>query len=218
MTFKTYSSCSDMPIYNFMMCVSQNDLIYLIVNVNDSTDDQFNKYVEKNINDLTIKFNKIEEEYKAITFDKKELSKQKELARMIYLESQHNAIVKVLNLYIETNEILVLDILNELGCKFDKSNDINKQLKSANRVIMNLKNKINILNSNFKIKYKITNKELKEDKVTSVTGIEKSLDSQALMLEGNLETGYRIDIKTTSVLRWVNLLETNKSKLAKQNF
>jgi KaiC/GvpD/RAD55 family RecA-like ATPase len=200
------------------MCVSQNDLIYLIVNVNDSTDDQVNKYVEKNINDLTIKFNKIEEEYKAITFDKKELSKQKELARMIYLESQHNAIVKVLNLYIETNEILVLDILNELGCKFDKSNDINKQLKSANRVIMNLKNKINILNSNFKIKYKITNKELKEDKVTSVTGIEKSLDSQALMLEGNLETGYRIDIKTTSVLRWVNLLETNKSKLAKQNF
>jgi KaiC/GvpD/RAD55 family RecA-like ATPase len=200
------------------MCVSQNDLIYLIVNVNDSTDDQVNKYVEKNINDLTIKFNKIEEEYKAITFDKKELSKQKELARMIYLESQHNAIVKVLNLYIETNEILVLDILNELGCKFDKLNDINKQLKSANRVIMNLKNKINILNSNFKIKYKITNKELKEDKVTSVTGIEKSLDSQALMLEGNLETGYRIDIKTTSVLRWVNLLETNKSKLAKQNF
>ena len=83
---------------------------------------------------------------------------------------------------------------------------------------MNLKNKINILNSNFKIKYKITDKELKEDKVTSVTGIEKSLDSQALMLEGNLETGYRIDIKTTSVLRWVNLLETNKSKLAKQNF
>jgi KaiC/GvpD/RAD55 family RecA-like ATPase len=200
------------------MCVSQNDLMYLIVNVNNSTDDQVNKYVEKNINDLTIKFNKIEEEYRAITFDKKELSKQKELARMIYLESQHNAIVKVLNLYIETNEILVLDILNELGCKFDKSNDINKQLKSANRVIMNLKNKINILNSNFKIKYKITDKELKEDKVTSVTGIEKSLDSQALMLEGNLETGYRIDIKTTSVLRWVNLLETNKSKLAKQNF
>lgn len=206
-----------MPIYNFMMCVSQNDLIYLIVNVNDSEDDQVNKYVEKNINELTIKFNKIEEEYKAITFDKKELSKQKELGRMIYLESQHNAIVKVINLYIETKEILVLDILNELGCKFDKLKNINKQLKSANRIIMNLKNKINILNSNFKIKYKITDQELKEDKITSVTGIEKSLDSQALMLEGNLETGYRIDIKTTSVLRWVNLLETNKSKIAKQN-
>jgi len=206
-----------MPIYNFMMCVSQNDLIYLIVNLNDSEDDQVNKYVEKNINELTIKFNKIEEEYKAITFDKKELSKQKELGRMIYLESQHNAIVKVINLYIETKEILVLDILNELGCKFDKLKNINKQLKSANRIIMNLKNKINILNSNFKIKYKITDQELKEDKITSVTGIEKSLDSQALMLESNLETGYRIDIKTTSVLRWVNLLETNKSKIAKQN-
>jgi hypothetical protein len=199
------------------MCVSQNDLIYLIINVNDYTDDQVNKYIEKNINDLTIKFNKIEQEYKAITFDKKELLKQKELLRMIYLESQHNTIVKVINLYIETNEILILDILNELGCKFDKLKNINKQLKSVNRIIMNLKNKINILNSNFKIKHKITHNELKENKVTSITGIEKSLDSQALMLEGNLETGYRIDIKTTSVLRWVNLLETNKSKLAKQN-
>ena len=48
---------------------------------------------------------------------------------------------------------------------------------------MNLKNKINILNSNFKIKYKITDKELKEDKVTSVTGIEKSLDHKLLCLK-----------------------------------
>lgn len=210
---KTYKSCSEIPIYNFMMCLSTMNFTFLISNAKKVSKDKVNKFVEEKKDYLKGIFEEIEVEYKGLTFSKHELEKQKALASMIYMEAKHNAIVKVLNLYISTNEIAVLELLNSLGLKFDKKKPIAPQLKLAERATVGLRNKINIKTANFKIKYKISEADLKNEIDDNSADIEKSLDSQALSIEANLETGYHIDIKKTSVLRWVNLTEANQRKI-----
>ena len=45
-----------------------------------------------------------------------------------------------------------------------------------------------------------------------LNNIEKSLDKQCLLLETGLELGYKIEPKTTTMIRWLNLNEAYKQK------
>jgi hypothetical protein len=200
-----------------MMCIHKNDYSYLINGYETLSESVIYKFVKSNAIELKTTFEKIQKEYEAITFNKRELNKQKELATMMLVETQHNTIVKIVNLYLECNDATVLKILNELGVPFDESKPINKQLEKANLVAMGLRNSLNIKTLNFKKKYRISEEGIEAEKERYSEDVEKSLDAQALIIENNLETGYRIDVKKTSVLRWVNLLETNQAKLDKQN-
>jgi len=213
MTIKTYKDCSEMPIFNFMMYISNFNLKWLISNINKHTDKEITSFIFENKPDLEIRIYEIEEEYKSLTFNKKELVKQKKLAKMMFLEMQYNAIIKVIDVYLSTQDVKVLKILNELNFKIDIDKPIEPQLEKAIRRSHGIQNKLNIQMANFKTMYKMTDKDIKDQQQPTRAGVEKSLDSQALVLEQNLETGYRIDIKKTRVLRWTNLMESNERKL-----
>ena len=216
-TPQTYTSCSDMPIYNFMMYIHKSNLKYFIRDYIDLDKGQVSKFISKNEEKIESLVLKIEEEYKSLTFNKNELTKQKEFARMMFIETKHNIIISILKIYSETKKFYVLEVLGEFNIFFDEKKDIIPQLEKVKNICIGLKNTLNIKTYNFKIKYNINDDDFEENKKYNSDGIEKSLDNQALVLESNLETGYRIDTKKTSIIRWVNLLESNEMKLLQQN-
>jgi hypothetical protein len=199
------------------MCTSTSDLKYLISNESKFSEGKVSSYVLKNEKKLKELIESMQEEYKGLVFNKKELIKQKELGDMMFIEVKHNLIIKCLSLFIETEDFSVLEILEEIQIKFDKEKELLPQLEKVRAIAYGLKNRINIKTINFKKKYNLTDTELEVEHEDTSSDIEKQLDSQALLLEGNLEKGYRIDIKKTSVLRWVNLREQNDEKIAQSN-
>lgn len=186
----------------------------MVVNFNALKEAHLRKFIDKNKSEIEESIKKIEHEYKSLTFEKRELNRNKELAKMMFMETKHNAIVKIVTLYLETKDIEVLEVLNELDVKFDRTKPIKKQLERARRETIGLRNKMNIAQANFKRKYKIDDDVVEE---YNENDVEKNLDSQALSMEGNLETGYKIDIRTTSVLRWLNLMESNRRRIEQFN-
>lgn len=214
---KTYTDCSDTPIYNFMMYAHTSDYKYLISNLKKLSETAVKDYLERNAQGLKKLGGEIEYEYRGLVFNAREFNKQRDIALMMALEVQHNAIVKTVDLYLKTKEIKILDLLNKLDVTFDKNNPIEPQLKKAKAMVQSLRNQIGIKTASFKAKYKIDDTQLAEQKQSQFEDIEKALDSQALSMEANLETGYRINIKKTSVLRWVNLLEANERKIEQLN-
>lgn len=211
---KTYKSCSDIPIYNFMLILKSSRFDLMISNADQLSDDEVGLYIVKKFEWLKSTFKKIEEEYKSLIFEKRELDRNKEIVAMKSLETKHNLIIKVVSIYLDSREVEVLEILNDLDVGFDKDKDIIPQLQKAKNAAKGLRNKINIKQAAFKAKYRIDEDAEYEN---TESDIEKFLDSQALSMESNLETGYRIDIKKTSVLRWVNLMERNRYKTEQLN-
>ena len=208
---KTYKSCYDLPILNFMLMLDENALKYLIHDVEEQDDKDIAKYVKSNQLSLKELSSNISNEYGGLTFSKKQLKRQKELVTIMFLEAKHNAITKILNIFIETQEFKVLDLLEKVDMKIDLSKELIPQIKAIRAKAKAIKNNINIKTINFKKKYNINNLE------EETQDTRKQLDRQALALEGNLETGYRIDIKKTSVLRWINLNEKNEEVLTRLN-
>ena len=214
---KTYKSCSDIPIYNFMMFLSTQDYKYLISNIKKASKESVEKFLSSKGDYLKKVFEKIEEEYKELTFSKRDSDRHRDIVSMMILESKYNAIIKILKVYSETKEVTVLDLLNKLGGKFDVTKPINEQILNAKKLSKGLKNQLNIKTANFKIKYKVDDNDIEDEKEDTSGNVEKSLDAQALSMESNLETGYEINIRKTSVLRWVNLREANDRKIEQFN-
>lgn len=199
-----------------MMCAGASDYKYLVKDFDKFKEDDVEKFISKNKDLLSDSFDKIQSEYSGLTFSDRELERHKMLFSMMYMEIKHNAITKIVNVFISTKEKSVLDLLNGFDIKIDKSKPIKDQLEKARRATVTLRNKLNIATANFKAKYKINDEQLK-DEISDTGDVEKSLDRMALTLESNLETGYHIDIRKTSVLRWINLNEANERKLEQFN-
>ena len=209
-----YQSCSEIPIYNFMMYLHTMDAKLLISNLEKFDEEVIEKFISSNSKKISKSINKIEKEYQALTFEKRDLNKNKEIASMMFLEVKHNTISKVVSIFMNTGDVSVLDLLNDLGVGFNIDKPIAKQLEKARRTNKGIRNKINIKQANFKKKYKIDENVKTEYEPADV---EINLDAQALTMEGNLETGYKINIKKTSVLRWVNLMEANRRRIDEFN-
>ena len=199
----TYVGCSDLPIYNFMMYISTNDILWFVKDKGGKDLTESEKITIFNLSEIIV------EEYREII-----LIRQKEYSKMINLELRFKIITSVLNLYEETLSFKSLTMLSELGLSFDESKPILPQIQVAKNRATGFKMKLRIAQANFKTRYKLTEDDLKkEGDRESRTSVEKNLDYQSLLLENNLETGYKIDPKTTSVLRWVNMLEMNEQKV-----
>jgi hypothetical protein len=209
MTFLTHKSCSSISIYDFIMYASSGDLKHLVINYEAMPLSKVKMHCNNNKAKLVEVGDDISDEYNSLTFNKKELHRQKELAKMMYLEVQHNTIIKIINLYIETKDFSVLKTLEEFDMFFNEDDDIEKQIISAKKKATGLKMKLKIRSANFKEKYKVSAET--KDKV-SIKDLEKNLDAQALILESNLDKGYKIEPKETSVIRWVNMMEINERK------
>ena len=102
--------------------------------------------------------------------------------------------------------ILVLNQFNDFNYKSPITHKNIKQIKTR---ATSLVNKANIEIAKLKRKAKLNNKTSDE---SDNDNIEKSLDKQCLLLETGLELGYKIEPKTTTMIRWLNLNEAYKQK------
>jgi len=214
---RTYKNCSDLPILNLMIMVATGDLSMLIKNKDDQDPDVLEYYIERNNFQLHEKLDSIREEYNKLTFSKKELNRQKEIIEIMYLNQLVEIIDKVLLLYTISGNVEVLDILKQVDIKLKSGLPIEAQIYNVEKQMKVYKNKANIKKVNFSKKYNVDFDKERPDKKPPKEEIEKMLDGTALVIEKGLETGYQIDIRKTSVIRWVNLNELYEQRLAQLN-
>ena len=117
---------------------------------------------------------------------------------------------RVLEIYNESSEIEVLEVFPSLGYEFNKFELVGPQIDKILRALIGVKNSIRIKEINFKKLYKIIDDEEEEE----ANDLIADLDAKALSLESELELGYKINVKKTSILRWTNL--NNRSELKRQ--
>lgn len=205
-SIKLYKSCDTLPIHNFIQILDKNDFRYLIT-VFDDENDTF-ELTKKQQLDYALIFNDIFYEYSDLTDNTK---LRKGLREQLLIE-QWSIIYMVITtcsgLYIKYEKEHLLKPINQIdypvSIDFDKP--ILPQLESLDRKMKGLKNKIKI--KKIKISKRAGAKDIKEE-------VKQDLERDALYLEKGLELGRKIDPRTTSVRRWIHLIEMNKER-AKQ--
>ena len=208
-----HKSCRTISVYSFYKASLYEDFRHLIKGYDeDNQSDEYFQY--KKDSRLKKALEKILVEYTVLIRDKKTLKLKKMEYDIMYLIGRRNLIVKTLKLYYDCKLIEVLDILNDLEVPFKIDLPIGKQIDNAIRETKLLKNQINIKELSFK---KLSG-SLDEKKAATPEDLMVSLDKTALMLESHLELGYRIDIKTTPMERWVNLqnMSMDRSETSKR--
>tara|TARA_R110002020_G_scaffold453632_1_gene668612 strand:- start:10265 stop:10876 length:612 start_codon:yes stop_codon:yes gene_type:complete len=195
-----HKSCTTLPIYNFYKIIEESNLLYLAKN-----------YIEEETNDIEIgedaeeHLNNILEEYSILTANKEILFNLKLQKSIKLLEYERNIISGIIDIYKETEDNNVLQALLSLGFEIRPSENIEDLLKRAIKRIKGLNNKIRIN----KIKYtKRFSKKNSEGK--------SNLEKEALILEMNLKLGREINVRKTSVSKWVNMVNLS-SDIIKQN-
>ena len=98
--------------------------------------------------------------------------------------------------------------MNSTGLALTQKQIPEKQINKIKSGIDAIRNKLTIKEANFKKKYGYDAAKEDEEDLFVI------LDRQALQLERGLEVGYRIDIKKTSIIRWMNLLKMAEEKSA----
>ncbi len=187
-----HKSCETLPIYNFYKIVDSDNLNYLVVNFDDLDD------VKIEIDPITarLNWNDILTEYAELTANKKILNNYEKQIEIVYLEAIINAGEKILENYNEFEDIEILLLLNKFDYAFDKTKNIENQINMVIRKIKGYRNKVRILKANYANK----NKKVKEE-------VKSNLSKDALSLELSLDIGREIDIRRTTVSKWVYMIE-----------
>lgn len=196
-------------VYNFFKIVETDDLRYLVKNY----DDENNKLelTQEQKNEFAEIFNNIYYEYCDITnnFKLKGILQKEILIQQWSII--HTIISNCLMLYEEYGNILddeskkeILGIINSLDdpkyiIKLDKP--FKPQVDRLVNKMKGLKNKIIIYKSKIADSLKSEKAQTKID-----------LDRDALYLEKNLELGREINPKTTTLTRWVRMIQMSKEK------
>lgn len=202
-----HKSCRTISVYDFYKTHLYQDYRYLIKGFDEhNTSTQYDKYLKSK--ELKLIFEAILEEYSVLMRDKKSLRLRKMEWNLLYLGGQHSLILRVLSIYKDCKIPNVLEILNDLEVKFDINEPIGDQIDNAIIFSKRLKNRINILKLNFKRLSGIDDDKEQSEPEDIMNGLDKT----ALLLETNLELGYQINIKTTVMERWLNLIDMNRIK------
>tara|TARA_R110000772_G_scaffold188838_3_gene299932 strand:- start:9994 stop:10611 length:618 start_codon:yes stop_codon:yes gene_type:complete len=200
MALKNYESCSTLPIYNFYKIIDEGNYGYIQKDYEEGDD-----FIESDKTTSYI-FLKILEEYSVLTANREVLISLKLQISIIDYEFERDSLKSIVEIFNETNDFKVLVLLSSFG--FDTSNKlgIDKLLKSVISRIKNLNNKIRINKVKYTKRFKTTNKEIK-----------RNLDKEALLLEMSLDLGREIEVKKTSILKWVNMVQLSNDKANKMN-
>jgi hypothetical protein len=202
---KTYKSCSKIPIYNYYQATLNNDCRFLIVGYDESEDaERFESYRENK--ELQKLLKSLSEEYAVLVFDKKTMKMKKMNYTISYLVGRYNIATKIVDIYLESKELKVLLLLNDLDFKIDLEKDVDKQVEGVIKKFKMLKNEINVKKVNLE---KLAG--TKEENQTPEDAI-RNLDKVALSLETNLELGYNINVRKVTVERWVNLISMSEER------
>lgn len=192
------------------MIILNNDFRYLIKGYNSNKEKDY-KGLEHHPS-LKKVFDDIAKEHKVYISGAADFVREKALFEIEEMSLRYKLIVRVLTLYNDTEDVEVLGILSDLGMNYNEFEPVGSQLDNIQNELKTLRNALNIKELKFKKRY------LKEDEEPiekSNENIIEDLDAKALSLETNLELGYKINIKKTSIIRWENLIAREELKFNK---
>lgn len=197
-TLKFSTSCHDISIFSFDKITETGDLRYMIQDyiegeIELTTDEQVKAYGL---------FKDILSEYFFLTNDKKVEKNLRLEEKITSLEFKRDIALKIIELYNMSQEDDSYEILKtvlNLGFKLEENLSIEDQIKSVNFQIKLLNNKIN-LNKIALDGYKKDSKDKKDD-----------IETAAINLEVALKLSYQIDIRKTSLHRWICLTKALKN-------
>jgi len=198
---KIYKKLDEIPVFNFFKILNDKEK-----NINYI----YKKSKGKKLlpkSKLFDTFDKLQNDYFALTFTKSNLQDEKLKAKVAYLTGKINIIELVLDSFLKTHDeniFLLLNEFREFKLELPITTDDVKEIEKQKTYITN---KINLSLAKFKLKHKTQ----LENEITG-ENLEKDLDKQALSLESYLELGYNLNIKKTPVLRWVNLQSLAEEK------
>jgi hypothetical protein len=192
-----HKSCSSLPIYNFYKIIESYDYKYMVIGYNDLIDDD-PEIDEKECFDY---FEDIITEYGEITSNSEVLLNVLKQIDIVNLQYELDCIINILEIVKETEDLETLLLLKHFGINIDFKKNIENQINNVAKRVKSLRNKIKIKKAKYSTRFKDNNEKVKID-----------LDKEALMLEIGLDLGREIDIRTTTVKRWVNLISASKEK------
>ena len=191
MGIKLYTTCEDIPIYNFYKANYFGELEYLIVDES--------KRKEK-VDGLGELLDKMVVESWVLANSKENIRLQKSGFNLMELEYKYNGIVSILKMFQTSENEKILETLKLFGVKYNGDIDfVFSKLK-------HLKNKINISRINFKNGI---------PEVQDTSKIIADLDKEALVFEDILNLGYYINKKEVSVERWLMMRNLAKEKISR---
>jgi hypothetical protein len=199
---KLYKSANTITVSRFFKIIETDEYRYLIINYDDENDEVI--LTDDQTNELKDIFEDIYFEYCELTHNHKLKATMKKQYLIAEWGMIYNLITSCLNLYKDHKEINCLLIINELKEKsyiIDEKLPIEPQVTSLIKKMKALKNKIKI----FKIKMVNQVKDDKEE-------VKFDLDKQAIYLESNLELKREIDPETTTLSKWVKMIQISKEK------
>ena len=204
-----HKSLDTISIFDFKMLYNPNSSKEnIIIDFENYSHKKIKKFIFNNKTEIKTTFEKLQYNFSQITFSKKELQREKEKAKMSYLTGKKEILLNSLLVFSQTREPDALLVLNEFSGITIKEPITVGTIEFIEKHLKGVENKITILTSQVKTKYPELFKEQKEEVVEDESdNVFLDLDNQALQIELGLETGYKIDIKKTSVTRWVNLIK-----------
>jgi len=169
----------------------------MVIGYNDLIDDD-PEIDEKECFDY---FEDIITEYGEITSNSEVLLNVLKQIDIVNLQYELDCIINILEIVKETEDLETLLLLKHFGINIDFKKNIENQINNVAKRVKSLRNKIKIKKAKYSTRFKDNNEKVKID-----------LDKEALMLEIGLDLGREIDIRTTTVKRWVNLISASKEK------
>ena len=186
--------------YNFEKFFEKNDPKFLIVAFDDRVEkkDQVYNFDEEEVKE---KINEILHQYSEETENRKLMASYKRAIQIDFYKIQEFVLDSVLEIYNKYGFSQVFLCLEDMGLKYTVGDNVEEFIKKAVRKSKSLKNKINLLEV----------KE-KENKAKGKTQKRSDMHKDAIILSMNLELGYKIDVRKTSMLEWVKLEQLSKEK------
>ena len=198
MDIKYHQSCATLSIYNFYRIMDDGDLRFLVVGYDEIESEDINVTDE-----ATNIFNSIIQEYSELTSNNEVVVNLNLQILIAELEFEKDTLQKILYLFNYSNNFKVLKLLSNFGFEIKEDDDINLELEKVIKRVKGLNNKIRINKSKYASRFKKVSEEIK-----------RNLDKEALLLEMNLKLGREIDVHSTSVLKWVNMIDMSNERNA----
>ncbi len=186
--------------YNFEKFFEKNEPKFLIVGFDDRKEKLDQEYDFDKI-DIDEKINSILHQYSEETENRKLMASYKRSIQIDFYRIQEFVLDSVLEIYNKHGFPQVFYCLEDMGLKYSSGDDVENFIKKAVRKSKSLKNKINLL----EVKQKENNAKAKKQK-------RSDMHKDAIILSMNLELGYKIDVRKTSMLEWVKLEQLSKEK------
>lgn len=206
-TIFVHKDCKSLSIYAFFMVSKTDDFRYLIKGFKEEDEDSYKEF--KSSPELAAIFEDIITEYRS-TVSENAFAKEKALLQLNMARIKYSVLCKLMECYEDTGDTFFLKSMAPLGIKFYEEKPLGLQIDIILKKLIGMKNALNIKEAKYKNKYeKVVEGEEEEETENDMIS---NLERKALSLEIELELGYKVNIKKTSMLRWQNMITMSESK------